>query len=59
MKEYGGMDAQIHVFLTSASDGDEWPASRSSCFTTRNKSRSTHLIEGLVDPRAFLYDKEK
>jgi hypothetical protein len=33
MKMYGGVDVQIHVFLTSALDGGEQSASRSSHFT--------------------------
>jgi hypothetical protein len=28
MKTYGGVDVQIHVFLTSALVGGEWSASR-------------------------------
>jgi hypothetical protein len=28
MKSYGGVDVQIHVFLTSALVGGEWSASR-------------------------------
>jgi hypothetical protein len=28
MKAYGGMDVQIHIFLTSALAGGEWSASR-------------------------------
>jgi hypothetical protein len=33
MKTYGGMDAYVHVFLTSTLVGGEWSASRPSCFT--------------------------
>jgi hypothetical protein len=33
MKEYGGVDVEIHIFLTSAPDGGEWSASRSNRFT--------------------------
>jgi hypothetical protein len=32
MKTYGGVDVQIHVFLTSALVRGEWSASRSVCF---------------------------
>jgi hypothetical protein len=28
MKAYGGIDVQIHIFLTSALIGGEWSASR-------------------------------
>jgi hypothetical protein len=33
MKKYGGVDVQIHVFLTSALVEDEWSASRPGRFT--------------------------
>jgi len=33
MNAYGGVDVYLHVLLTSALDGGEWPASRSSSFT--------------------------
>jgi hypothetical protein len=33
MKAYGGVDVQIHIFLTSALVGGEWSASRSGRFT--------------------------
>jgi len=33
VKAYGGMEVWLHVFLTSALDGDEWSASRPSRFT--------------------------
>jgi hypothetical protein len=32
MKEYGGMDVETHVFLTSALDGGEWSTSRPGLF---------------------------
>jgi hypothetical protein len=53
MKTYGGVDVQIHVFLTSALEG-EWSASRSCCFIL-----GIHRIGGWVDPRAGLDDIEK
>jgi hypothetical protein len=33
MNTYGGVDVQIHVFLTSALVGGEWSASRLCRFT--------------------------
>jgi hypothetical protein len=33
MKTYGGVDVQIHIFLTSALVGGEWSASRPGRFT--------------------------
>jgi len=40
--------------LTSAIDGGEWTASRSSRFTTRERAPGTHWIRGWVGPRACL-----
>jgi hypothetical protein len=37
MKTYGGVDAGIHIFLTSALFGGEWPVSRSGRFTPGKK----------------------
>jgi hypothetical protein len=54
MKAYGGVDVQIHVFLTSALVGGEWSALRPGRFTS-----GTHWIRGWVDPRAGLDDVEK
>jgi len=34
MKTYGGIEVEIHTFLTSALHGDKWSASRSGRFTT-------------------------
>jgi hypothetical protein len=48
---YGGMDVQIHVFLTSAVVGGEWSASRS-----RQKAPGACWIEGRVGPRTVLDD---
>jgi hypothetical protein len=33
MKAYGGVDVQIHTFLTSALVGGEWSATRPGRFT--------------------------
>jgi hypothetical protein len=51
MKEYGGVDVESHIFLTSAISGGEWSASRPGSFTP-----STHWIGGWVDPKAGLDD---
>jgi hypothetical protein len=54
MKTYGGVDVEIHIFLTSALVLGEWSASRPCRFTP-----GTHFIGGWVDPRAGLEDMEK
>jgi hypothetical protein len=54
MRAYGGVDVYIHVFLTSALAGGEWPASRPGRFIP-----NIHWIGGWVDPRAGLDDLEK
>jgi hypothetical protein len=41
MKEYGGVDVYIHVFLTSALVGGEWSASRTGRFTPRDEPAVT------------------
>jgi hypothetical protein len=45
--------SSTHSF-TSALDGGEWSASRSSRFTPREKAAGTHWIGGWVGPRAVL-----
>jgi hypothetical protein len=59
MKAYGGMDVQIHIFLTSALVGGEWSASRPGRFTPGERVPGTHWIGGWVDPRPGLDDVEK
>jgi hypothetical protein len=48
------VDVEIHVILTSALVGGEWPASCPCWFTP-----GTHWIGGWVDPKAGLDDKLK
>jgi hypothetical protein len=59
MKTYGGVDVQIHLFLTSALVGGNWSASLTSRFTLEERAPSTHWIGVWVFPRAGLYDVEK
>jgi hypothetical protein len=59
MKTYGGVDVEIHIFLTSALVGVEWSASRPCRFTLGEKAPGTHFIGGCMDPRAGLDDMEK
>jgi hypothetical protein len=54
METYGGMDVQLHVFITSALDGGKWSASHPSYFTPGEGTYSTHWIGGRVGPRANL-----
>jgi hypothetical protein len=59
MKTYGGVDLQIHVFLTSALVGGEWSESQPCRFTPGERATSTHWIGGWLGPRAGLDDVEK
>jgi hypothetical protein len=59
MKTYVGVDAWIHVFVTSALVGGEWFASRPGRFTPRERAPGTHWIGGWVDPRTSLDKVEK
>jgi hypothetical protein len=59
MKAYGGVDIEIHIFLTSALAGGEWSASRPVRFTLRERAPGIHWIGGRVDPKAGLHDVEK
>jgi len=46
------VEVQIHALLTSALDGDELSASHPGRFTPVERAPRTHLIGGLVGPRA-------
>jgi hypothetical protein len=59
MKAYGGVDVQIHIFLTWALVGGEWSPSDRYRFTPGEKWPGTHWIGGWVGPRAGLDDVEK
>jgi hypothetical protein len=59
MKEYVGVDVEIHVFLTLALVGGEWSASRRGPFTPEERVPGTHWIGGWVGPRAGLDDMER
>jgi hypothetical protein len=55
---YGGVDVQIHIFLTSALAGGEWSALRSGRFTPWRKSPRYPFDRGLGVSRAGV-DMEK
>jgi hypothetical protein len=57
----GGVNiySKIHVFLTSALVGGEWPAPRLCRFTPEERAPGTHYIRGWVALRACLDDMEK
>jgi hypothetical protein len=48
-KEYGGVEAELHIFLTWAPDPGERSASCPNCFTPRERAPSTHLMGGWED----------
>jgi hypothetical protein len=58
MKAYGGVDVQIHIFLTSALVGGEWSASR-PCHFTPGKEAPAPIGYEVGDPRAGLDDMKK
>jgi hypothetical protein len=54
MKMCGGVDVQIHFFLTSALVGGEWSASPTTRSTSVERTHGTHWIGGWMGPRAVL-----
>jgi hypothetical protein len=59
MKAYGGVDAQIHISLTSALAGGEWSSSRPGSIIPRERAPGTHWIGAWVGPRAGMDEMEK
>jgi hypothetical protein len=59
MKAQGGVDMQIHVFLTLALVGHEWSASGPCHFTPGIRAPGSQWIGGWVGPRGGLNDVEK
>jgi hypothetical protein len=51
MKAYGGVDVEIHIFLTSVLVGGEWSASRPCRFTPEKEPPVP-----IVGPKAGLDD---
>jgi hypothetical protein len=54
MKAYGGLDIQIHIFLTSGLIGGEWSASRHGSLTAVENPPGIYWMGGWVNPRAGL-----
>jgi hypothetical protein len=59
MQANGGVEVEIHIYLTSALVGGEWSASRPGRFPPGESAPGTHWIRGWVDPRTGLDDVEK
>jgi hypothetical protein len=59
MKSYGGLEAQLHSFLTSALDGSKRSISDSGGFTPGEVAHDTHCIRFNVGPRFGLEIAEK
>jgi hypothetical protein len=59
MKPYGWRNVELHAFLTSAPDGDEWFAPRSGCFMPKEGTPGAHWTAGWVDPKAGLAGGEE
>jgi hypothetical protein len=56
MKAYGGVDVEIHLFLSSAVGGGEWSASRPGSLTPGERAPDNFWIGGRVGPRLGLED---
>jgi hypothetical protein len=54
MKMHGGVEVQLHAFLTSAVDGDDWSASRPGRFTPGERIPGNHWIGSWVGLRIGL-----
>jgi hypothetical protein len=54
MKAYSGVEVQLHAFLISALEGDEYSASHPGRFNHRERDPGTDLIGGWMGPRADL-----
>jgi hypothetical protein len=59
MKAYGGVNVEVHIFLTSTLVGGEWSDSRPCRFTPGERASATHYIGGWVGHRTGLDDVEK
>jgi hypothetical protein len=58
MKAYGGVDVQIHIFLTAPAVGER-SASRPSRFNPVQQALGNCRVDGWVDSRAGLDNVEK
>jgi hypothetical protein len=54
MKTYGGVEVQLHAFLSTELGGGEWSASFPGCSTPGVRTPRIHWMEGRVGPRAGL-----
>jgi hypothetical protein len=53
MKVYGGINIQIHIFLTLVLAAGEWLASRPGHFTHRERAPGAHWIGRLGGPQSW------
>jgi len=54
MKEYCGVEEDLHAFLTSTLNGGEWPDSRPGCNTPTVRIPVIHCMGGWVGSRTSL-----
>ena len=59
MKSYGGVEAQLHSYVTLALDGSKKSISGSGGFTSGKEVHGTHCIRVNVGPRTGLIIAEK